>query len=314
MTRDGSNVSVGRAEHLSLMLRFLSAALFTIFQQVSVCGQEFPDGGQPYAQALQLVKASRFRAALEKCNEALTEDWSIRMKNEIQATAAKCCLMLNQRDEAIERIEVIYQANSSSSHVALIPLVWDEELPPHERVSVDPSDLHSQSAIRRLLAASALLHEANHQEICVRNLTEFRTSGLLPFNLLAETQLWRLKTFPDASISFSTIERWRQRLSELPEDMQAGPRYIVGRLLKQHQRMEDAALEFLWLPCMECHDPSLAASGLSEAITCLNQSGRANSAQILQAELLQWVPDTSAAHHVPDSSTSDTPAIPQATH
>ncbi len=268
---------------------------FAFGLSTSVTAQEFPDKDMPYAQALQLIEQSNFKEALNKCREALKEEWSTRMEIQIQATAVKCCLMLNKRSEAIERVEEIYRASSSSSFISLLPLVWDERLPAPEQPAVNVADLQSDSAPRRLLTASALLHNPDHQQACVDILTEFRTSGLLPLNLMAETQLWRLKTFPDAAVSLDTIERWRSRLGELPEDMHAGPHFVIGRLLQNHQRLEDAALEFLWLPCMECHDPGLAASGLSQAITCLKQSGRTHSAAGLYRELQERFSQTSAA-------------------
>ncbi len=288
-------------------------ALACCRQSMEVTAQEFPADDMPYAQALQMVQASNYRGALSRCREALKEEWSTRMELEIKATAAVCCLRLNRRGETLEWVEEIYRVNSSSPYISLLPLVWDERLPASERPPVEPSDLLSDSVPRRFLAASALLHEAEHRESCVEILTGFRTSGLLPLNHLAETQLWRLKTFPDANISLATVERWRKRLGKLPEDLHPGPHFVVGRLLQNQRRLDAAALEFLWLPCMSCHDPWLAASGLSEAITCLIQSGRNESAERLNIELQERFAQTSAAQRALNSGSIEKSAEPATT-
>jgi len=274
-------------------------------------GSAHPDVGDdtaPYAQARRLLKESQYQAALEKCDEALKEQWPPRYTNTIQATAARCCLGLHRRDAALVRLESIYQRNASSSHLTLLPLVWDERLPDSERLTMDPRDLQSESVPRRLCAASALLHRSEYRDECAAILKQLRTSGRLPLSILAETQSWRLliSDREAESVTLSTITRWQGRVSELPEPIQAGPHFVVARGLRTRRRLEQAALEFLWAPYMQCEDPFLAASSLFEAADCLQKAGQLPASRQLFGELKRRFADASVTIKVTKAETQET--------
>ncbi len=253
------------------------------------------DHGSVYREAQQLFEQTQYEASLIKCDLALNDNLPVRIFNSIQATAIRCCLRLNRRDEAVQRVETIWKRDDASPFLNLLPLVWDDRLPTTERYVATPRNLRSQSLPRQLAAASSLLHDPQHQQSCVKILTDVRASRRLPMSVLAETQLWRLGVRKTDDVRLSSVQRWKTQADSLPQSQRAGPQFVVGRALQLRQQPDPAALAFLWAPMMQTDDAFLAATGLAEAIVCLESTGRRDTAQRLRQELQHRFGHTSAA-------------------
>ncbi|MCH2200958.1 MAG: hypothetical protein MK102_03235 [Fuerstiella sp.] len=282
------------------------------------CGQNLgslqepdrPDNRTLYAEAERLFEQAAYVQALRNCDQLLTEGFPSRIYNRVQATAIRCCLMLNHPEDAIQRVETIYERDPASPYLSLLPLVWDDRLPVHERYVASPNDLVSESLTRQLASASALLHDSRYAERCVEILKEVRSNRDLPLRILAETQMWRIQLPMTGSVHLPTVRRWQKRAAELPESLRAGPQFVVGRAFQLRHKPDQAALELLWLPLMQTDDPNLAASGLAESIVCLEATGRSASARRLRHELQNRFPRTSAAHRIRNLATSPSSILP----
>ena len=270
-------------------------------------GLGFRDG---YAEAKRLFDESMYEEALVICDQTLEDIFPARVYSRLQAVATRCCLLLNRREDALRRIETIYQRDPESPHLSLIPLLWDDRLPASERYTARAEDLLSESPTRRLAAASSLLQESQHSEKCVQILTEVRASRRLPMSILAEIQLWRVQMPATDSVPLPTVRRWQKRAASLPESLRAGPQFIVGRALQLRHKPDQAALELLWLPLMQTDDSCLAASGLAEAVVCLEATGRIESARRLRRELQDRFGRTSAARRLTSSDSTLPRAVP----
>ena len=270
----------------------------------SADSSRFRDG---YAEAKRLFDQSMYEEALLRCDQTLEDIFPARVYTRIQAMATRCCLLLSRREDALRRIETIYQRDPESPHLSLTPLLWDDRLPARERFTAPAEDLFSESPTRRLAAASSLLQDSHHRETCVQILTEMRASRRLPMSILAETQLWRVQMRSTDSVHLPTVRRWQLRAASLPESLRAGPQFIIGRALQLRKKPDQAALELLWLPLMQTDDTHLAASGLAEAIICLEATGRIESALRLRRELQNRFGRTSAARRL----TSSEPPLPE---
>ena len=264
-------------------------------QIIGVSGPRLSSGSSLYAQAQDLFRRGQYEAALEQCDAAAAAAEVTGLKNRIRATAARCCLRLNRRAEVVRRLEEIERDDRASSWLALLPLVWNEKLPESERYVAAPTDLQAPSAVRRLAAASALLHETAYRDDCERILREFYLAGRLPFSMMAETQLWRLAADDAEAASLATVRRWQSRLAELPPTMRGGPTYLTGRALRIRHHSAEAVPLLLWLPLTEHDDRFLAAASLAESIRCLRDSGCLAEAGLLEKELAERFGETSAA-------------------
>ena len=139
------------------------------------------------------LESKQYRRALEHFDKALLKESRPWAWNELQASAARLCLQIGRREEAVVRIEEIFAKDKRTRHVSLLPLVWDSQLPDDERLHAAEDGLSDESMIRQLIACSALLHQPDKQSQVEATLNRIRrTSSLTRINELAEAQLWRL--------------------------------------------------------------------------------------------------------------------------
>ena len=238
------------------------------------------------------------RKALEYFDKALKSESRAWAWNELQASAVKECIANGDRAAAVERIEQIFSKDKLTRHVCLLPVVWDERLPASERVQAIVGDFASDSVIRQLVAASALLDQSDHRTAAEAMLERIRrTTPSRRIVEMAEAQLWRVYLL-DADREFPLTSQWGDRVSQMPVFARSGPQYVVGRLLKKQHQYDRAALAFMWMPLMAPIDPALSAQSLAEGIACLRLSGRQSEADALAAELQQRFAQTSAAKSI----------------
>jgi len=176
----------------------------------------------------------------------------------------------------------------------LLPLVWDARLPPEERVSAAPADLADQSQVRQLVAASALLDDERHQQAAMSALHRLKKATTVPLSEIAAVQLWRLNVLSHEKNFASVLEDRQRRVDAMSADARGAPQYVLARCFQQMHDTDRASIGFLWMPLMRPIDDALAAMSMSEAIRCLNASGRIEAAESLTAELQRRFPDASA--------------------
>lgn len=246
---------------------------------------ESPGVGGAYRQAEQFFRDGQYERSLNVCSLAVEDQLSDRIFNRFQALAARCCLRLHRRDEALRRVELIWQRDPTSADLSLVPLVWDDRVPAAERCSVSSAELTSSSPLRRLAAASSLLQDPRYTEDCVRVLTEIRGKRQPPLTVLAEAQLWRVKAPQTDAIPLPVVVRWQKRAATFSQSLRAGAQFVVGRACQLRHKPDMAVPELLWAPLMAPDDPVLASCGLAEAVVCLEMTGRVESAGRLRREL-----------------------------
>jgi len=255
---------------------------------------------------LNLWQAGEFKKAFAALNQALRQedrDWAW---CELQATIAKLLVRMGDRDAAVDRIEQILQKDDRSRHVCLLPLVWDESLPADERVNASPEDLGNPLPARRLVAASALLHDTAHRPAAAAVLHRIRQQqGLDRLGELAGAQLWRLPMLDKPDSRNPLAQVWSDQVREMPVECRNGPQYVVARILQRQHQYDKATLGFLWTSLMNPIDEALAAKSLVAAIDCLQQAGRPNEAHVMSAELKLRFPKASATREFQSRATSE---------
>ncbi len=255
---------------------------------------------------LRLWQTGELKKAFAALSQALRQedrDWAW---CELQATIAKLLVRMGNRDAAVDRIERILQKDDQSRHVCLLPLVWDESFPADERVTAAPEDLGNPLPARRLVAASALLHDTAHRPAATAVLQRIRQQqGLNRLGELAAAQLWRLPMLDKPDDRNALAQVWSDQVREMPVECRNGPQYVVAKILRQQHRYDKAALGFLWTSLMSPLDDALAAKSLVAAIDCLEQAGRPNEARVMSAELNVRFPKASATREFQSRATSE---------
>ena len=288
----------GRIEDISgetLTLRVNGRGVVELFRITDITEIQFARGPD-FAAALELQQQGDFVKANDFIDRELQTETRRWAWNEMQAVAAINEIHLGRRREAVQRIEQIMVYDRRTRHVSLLPLVWDERLPAAERLTATPDELNSESLVTRLCAASALLHEPEHRKNATDVLHRIRReSGLGRINQLAETQLWRLAVLKDSAERNALLNVWDDRLATLPVTTRSGPQFVVARSFQQNFQYDKAALRFLWLPLVSCHDDALAALATKEAVHCLTEAGRLEDADRYQHELQSRFPKESAS-------------------
>lgn len=239
---------------------------------------------EEFDEGLKKLRERDWKAALTALQfAAMTENrnWA---RREIYAYLAQAHRGLGQFEECLATVEKILQEDPDSRHIVELPLVWDERLRSEDRIQLAAADLKSPSVVRRLTAASALLHESNHETAavaCLKDLEKSATGVLLE---LVRAQLWRLRLLHPEQLREAEVTSWSQQVRQLDRRTRSGPEFIIGRALLAVHDYDNAATSLLWMPLLEPLDPPSTNSSLLDAIKALELSGREAEAERLRRE------------------------------
>lgn len=221
-------------------------------------------------------------AALKIAESTEPREWVVR---EIRASLAEALRAAARFEECVDVVEKIHESDPNTRHLNLMPLVWDERLPPEQRYSGKPEDLKSASLLRQLVTASALLHDPVHETAAAGVLQMLKTGPRAALQQLAETQLWRLRLLHPETIRASETALWKQRVRDFDKCQRSGPEFIIGRALLALHDYDNACTSLLWMPLVAPLDPPTTDACTKEALTALRQSGRTEDAAQLQLQL-----------------------------
>jgi len=244
--------------------------------------QKSPD----YDQGLRKIRDRDWKSALPLLQAAAASEprkWVVR---EIHASTAVTQRALGQFEACLTTIENILTDDPETRHVVELPLVWDERLSPQQRIAMTAEDLNSRSPARQLCAASALLHDREHQLAALATLQGLKQARRGVFQQLAEAQLWRIRLLHSENLRESEIRDWSQQTKYFDRRTRSGPEFVIGRALLQIHDYDNAATSLLWMPLLEPLDPPTTAASLADAIAALEMSGRSAEADQLRRELL----------------------------
>jgi tetratricopeptide (TPR) repeat protein len=259
-----------------------------------------------FDDGLRLAKVGQWAAAVDSFDRAVIAEPRRWAQREIDAASARALLALRRYDAVIERIEQISASDPATRHVHLLPLVWDERISETERFQADVSQLASTSAIRRLSAASALLHDLDSRAPAKDVLVELRTSGIPGIQELATAQLWRIPVLENTTLRPAERALWKNRASSFAFWLRGGPLALLGRMELAAHDYDAAAASFLWLPTMQADDRPLAAACMIHGAKAVRMSGRPGEAKNILAEAATRYPKCSA---IVDLSTGATTGV-----
>jgi len=230
---------------------------------------------------IQSDEWSQAIAALEIAASIEPREWVVR---EIQASLAEALRASGKFEECVEVVEKIYESDPNTRHLNMLPLVWDERLPPAHRFAGKPEDLKSASLLRQLVTASALLQDPSHEAVAAGVLQSLKTGPRAAIQQLAEAQLWRLRIMHPETIRGTETVFWMQRVCDFDKRQRAGPEFLIGRACLAAHDYDNACTSLLWMPLVAPLDPPTTKACTLEAITALEQSGRIAEAAQLSLE------------------------------
>ena len=151
--------------------------------------------------------------------------------------------------------------------------------------------MHGKVEAGRLMGASLLYDDRELRKEARSVLKELSSSTDARVRILAQVQAWREEALSGNPGRLQTAQ-WRQRIDEMPEDLRAGPYYILGRAYAARHDYELAAATLLWLPLVDDHDFRLAARACLEAGAALGRIGQQAEARTLFREVTSRFADT----------------------
>ena len=255
---------------------------------------------EPHARGLEELAAGRIDAAVSALEEAILQESRDWVRQDVRAMLVHCALRRGDYVAAGERFLSLVEAAPATRHFGLIPLWWTTASPAGAHENAARGWLVQPSPVAQLLGASALLTTPAHGAAAETKLRELLSSGTdYHFHLLAQAQLWRLR-LNAGDLGRQELARWQARIESLPDDLQGGPWYVLGRGRLRLREYDRAAAALLRLPIVHHADHFLAARACLEAADALITAGQTDQAAALYREVMERFETTPYAREARD--------------
>ena len=209
-------------------------------------------------------------------------NWVMRHQTSVlvQAYAA-----LGETERASREFYALAESDPETVYLASIPLPWHVELSQaamYQRLGEMWLDQPEYPAAQ-LLSAGLSLTTTNREKavLVLQNMTKSQNTSIAA---LATAQLWRVR-FAEATLA--EAENWEQQIETMPEELRAGPHYMLGEVFARHGRYDDALAHWLHVPIDSPIIRPLATQSLDRAVETLDRQGRKAEAETLRLERRQ---------------------------
>lgn len=242
----------------------------------------------------QLLAEKQIPGAVEQLQQALGREKRRWVRREILALLVRCEMHRGGYGAAAGHFLSLFESDPTTRHFGLIPLAWGTPTF-NPRVKSDARAwLKDQSDAAQLIGASLLLTDSAERERSLIVLKSLSTNADRRIRELAQSQVWRTQVGTNA-VTVAILDNWQRRVEAMPENLRAGPSYVLGRGFAALQELDRAAVCFLWLPLTDDHDTHLAARAIVEAADSLKRIGLIEQAASLYREATVRYADTPAA-------------------
>lgn len=247
-----------------------------------------------HQQGRDLFARGQIAEAEKEFSAALDQEDRVWVRREILASQVKCALWRGDYRQAAVRFQAIIQSDPDTLYFGLMPLVWTADGKEQLALAEARGWLQSPSAATRLIAASWLWGTTSDHDTALLMLRQLATTPEQNLQRLAQAQLWR-ERLKLGDVTPTELRRWETFADELPEDLRAGPLYLIGAAYRQHQDEPHAAAAWLWVPFHYPEQRQLAARALASAAESLARSHDFRAARALLAEFEIRYAETPAA-------------------
>ncbi|MEE3368373.1 MAG: hypothetical protein VX346_03415 [Planctomycetota bacterium] len=250
---------------------------------------------ESHQMAAGLFQQGKYAAALQRYRLAEREEKRSWMLREIFTKEVQCFQNKGEMVAAAQRFLLILDSDPTARCFGVIPLTWTT---PRSLAAFEEENarqwLRGATVAERLIGASWMIATSQRAQ-AVKNLESLTADKDLRIGFLAEAQLWRIKL---VTVSADEVGIWRQRIRKMPEELRAGPCFLLGKGLARQERYLDASLELLRIPVLHSHLQTLVPEALLSAGQCLDSAGQKQEAELVYREILDLpedLPTTSAA-------------------
>jgi Flp pilus assembly protein TadD len=246
---------------------------------------------ESHTRGLKLLAEGNVEQAVRELDVAVRKEPRTWVRREILAALVRAGMRRGNYVAAGTRFLALVKSDPTTRQFRLIPLVWAPEAVPRETRSEAQAWMRSQIEIARLMGASLLYDDRDEGKEARSILKELSSSTDDRIRVLAQMQARREEALAGAPGRLQTAQ-WQQRIDEMPEDLRAGPYYLLGRVYAARHDFELAAATLLWLPLVDDHDFRLAARAGVEAGAALDRIGQHAEARTLYREVTVRFADT----------------------
>jgi hypothetical protein len=239
----------------------------------------------------ELFDRREYAAALTKYEESMRGESRRWVQRRIVAQMIWCLRNVDQYRRAADLFLALAKDDPAMLYFACIPLRWLPGQPTAELDKKSREWLASDLPAAALIGASHLLSMGDRAAIVAR-LEKPADSKDARVAALARALMWSA-TFTSATPK--QIQQWSNDIEKFPDAVRAGPYFVLGRALMQHQQPEDAALNLLHVPLLYADDRALAATALFEAGHALEEAKQPDGAARLYRELMGDYPQSRPA-------------------
>jgi tetratricopeptide (TPR) repeat protein len=266
-----------------------------------------------HTRGLKLLAEGQVEQAIRDLDVAVKMEPRTWVRREILAALVRCALRRGDYSAAGTRFLAILKSDPTTRHFRVIPLVWAPETISPDARREALAWINGRVEAGRLIGASLLYDDRETRKEARSVLKELSSSADDRVRVLAQMQARREEALVGTLGKMQTAQ-WQQRIDEMPEELRAGPYFLLGRVYAAQHDYELAAATLLWLPLVDDHDFRLASRACLEAGVALDKIGQHAEARTLYREVTVRFADTPFADEAadllkraePDSATSET--------
>ena len=248
-----------------------------------------------HVEGQRAFAARNFDEAERAFRAALSEEPRTWMRREILAEQTRLALAQGSYATAGTAYLSLMESDPDSRHFPLIPLQWRAAVQNEPNLlAMAVLWLRSTSELSRLVGASHLQFHPQYDSEAKEVLDRLSASLDRRIFPLARAQVWR-RSLESGNVSTGELSLWENRVSEFPERLRGGPRYLIGIGWIRGRDPERAAASLLWLPLVYDIDQPLAAEAELQAAGQLLQIGRSADAIVLLREIMSRFEQTASA-------------------
>jgi tetratricopeptide (TPR) repeat protein len=252
-----------------------------------------------HTRGLKLLAEGQVEQAVRELDVAVKKEPRTWVRREILAALVRCGLRRGDYATAGARFLALVKSDPTTRHFRVIPLVWAPQAiaPDARREAV--TWMNGRVEAGRLIGASLLYDDREMRKEARSVIKELSTSADDRVRVLAQMQARREEALAGSPGRMQTAQ-WQQRIDEMPEDLRAGPYFLLGRVYAARHDYELAAATLLWLPLVDDHDFRLAARACLEAGVALDRIGQHTEARTLYREVTVRFADSPFADEAAD--------------
>ena len=240
---------------------------------------------QPHKIGIKAFDKGRTRESEVQLTEAIKVEPRAWMRRQILTLLVRCALKRNDRLTASTRFRLLFESDSQTPHINLIPLLWTGATADGEARAAAITWLKDPEPVARLLGASLLLLDSGHSEAALKVLTELARTPGARIRQLASWQRRRLR-IRSRDVTDFDLGRWQSQIEKLEPSLRAGPLFILGQGYLVRQDFDMAAATLLKVPLVHDSEHWVSAQSLLDAGRALARIGMRGEAAKLYSEVL----------------------------